>query len=74
MKLNYLLILLLLTAFIAEGASVTNSSEAVQLIEKSLLPQGKDNVGLRVWGPENTGSILPGWQLENFGRRGRFYW
>ena len=58
MKLNYLLILLLLTAFIAEGAVVNTPDQAVQLVERSLLPQGRDHVGLRVWGPLNMGTSV----------------
>ena len=58
MKLNYLLILLLLTALIAEGASVNSTNEAVELVEKTLLPQGKDNVGLSIWGPVNAGTSV----------------
>ncbi|MFH1862281.1 MAG: C13 family peptidase, partial [bacterium] len=58
---NCLLVLLsILLAAPVLALPVSNPDQAVQIVEQSLLPQGKDNVVIQIWGPVSAGTEIRG--------------
>ncbi len=56
MRKNLMLLFCVLFALPAAAAVVTTADQAVDLVEEALLPQGRDIVGLQVWGPIPAGT------------------
>ena len=60
MKSISLIVLCLLMALPSVARTIHTSDDALQVVEEALLPQGRDDVVLMVWGPVPGGTVVSG--------------
>ncbi len=60
MKTCCIILLSLMIAVSAFALPISKSEEAIDLAAKNLLPNGRDNVVMKVWGPLPAGTIVQG--------------
>jgi hypothetical protein len=60
MRKSLLVLLCTLIVLPVVAAPVANSNQAVDLVEKAALPDGRDDVVIKVWGPVSAGTQVLG--------------
>ena len=60
MRTFFVFLTIIVISFPLFALTVTSSDEAVNLAEEALLPDGRDNVTIRVWGPVSSGVDVRG--------------